>query len=241
MSQRPPPRPSAPAGRPGPALTPIAHSSAWQTAHALHAKALLPAAPTAEAFDQAAMTYWNGGEVEHTFTHANLALLRMAQAEEHHLAQQQANAALRQDLVALTQRVAALHQTLVKVGRVTSATRAVVEGASGDVVELLGALAEAWDSRPSPSQGRPARMADELDGPDGTDEPGGEDELVDVDEVDAAPSPARGAAGRAARYPQRGAPAGGVGTLSPDLIDDNGDEELVDVDDQGNPIEENQR
>jgi hypothetical protein len=232
MPPRPPPRPSAAAARPAPALTPIAQSAAWQAAQAQHGRALLPADDSAEAFDRAAMAFWTGGQVEHTFTQANLALLRMAQAEEHHLAEMQATAALRQDVAGLAARLAGLHKTLIALGRVSTAARKDLVTIGGEGLELLGALADAWDSRPEgPGGARGPRGEGEVE----DDEPGharGEDELDDeLVEVDDASqgAPARGEVGRAARYRQadlRAAPGDGSA------------DELVEVDEQGNPIDE---
>ncbi|MBL8619180.1 MAG: hypothetical protein JNM72_26445 [Deltaproteobacteria bacterium] len=229
MSQRPPPRPSPAAARPAPTLTPIAQSAAWLAAQAQHGRALLPADNSAEAFDRAAMAFWSGGQVEHTFTQANLALLRMAQAEEHHLAQMQATAALRQDVAGLAARLAGLHKTLIALGRVSTAARKELVTIRSEALEVLGALADAWDSRPPGSgraQGELGEGADEnADGGDGDVE--GDEELVEVD--DRAPSaPARADVGRAARYARDDRRAAQA---------DPPDEELIEVDEHGNPIE----
>lgn len=223
MPPRPPPRPSAAAARPAPALTSIAQSAAWLAAQAQHGRALLPADNSAEAFDRAAEAFWKGGQVEHTFTQANLALLRMAQAEEHHLAQMQATAALRQDVASLAARLAGMHKTLIALGRVSTAARKDLVTMGGEALEILGALADAWDSRP-PGAGRAQGELGEGEDAGADGEADGDDELVEVDDR----APARAGVGRAARYPQDDGRASQV---------DESAEELVEVDEHGNPIE----
>jgi len=217
MPPRTPARPSAGPSRAGPALTPIAQSGAWQTAEQLHARALLPAQPTPEAFDAAAASYWTAGQVEHTFTAANLALLRMAQAEEHHLAQLQATAAMRQDLAQLSARVDRLHGVLNAIGKATVRGQRLMEGLGGEALELLGRLADAWEDKPAGDPGADRRA------------PAGDsgDDLEELEALDAAPDAPRAGVGRAARFAQAGH----------DEVAE-GEEELVDVDEQGKPVEE---
>lgn len=219
MPPRTPARPPSGPARPAPALTSLAQSNAWLTARALHGKALLPAENSAEGFDKAAEAFWRGGQVEHTFTEANLLFLRMAQAEEHHIAELQGIAALRQDVAGLAAQLAALHKTLEAVGRLASGARRDLVTASTEAIELLGAMADAWDSRPEPGpRGQP--LVEGVDGEDDGDG-GGDDALVDLDRP---ASPRR--TSRADRQAHDG-PA------------DEGDE-LIEVDENGNPIEEGQ-
>ncbi len=221
MPPRPPARAPAAPGRPAPALTPISHSTAWQTASAQHSAALLPTDTSAEAFDRAATAFWKAGAVEHTFTHANLALLRMAQAEEHHLAQMQAAAALRQDIAGLNERLTALHATLVAVGKVAASTRRELGQASAQATELLAGLAEALDER---REGGPLRavedeeeaLLDELDGPP-------------TDLEGSRTAPQRREAGRAPQL---------VNSRAPALEPGSDEEELVEVDEHGIPMQE---
>lgn len=219
MPPRPPARPSATPGRAGPALTPIAHSAAWQTAQQLHARALTPKDGSPEAFDAAAASYWTAGQVEHVFTAANLSLLRMAQAEEHHLTQLQATAALRQDVAQLSAGVDRLHGVLTAIGKATVRGQRQMEGLGGEVIELLGRLTDAWEGKPAGDD-----RADDRAPAGGT-----EDDLEELEEVDEAPAAPRAGVGRAARFAE--APAG------PDEVAE-GEDELVDVDEQGNPVEE---
>ncbi|MFM2247224.1 MAG: hypothetical protein RL071_3298 [Pseudomonadota bacterium] len=219
MPPRTPTRPPAGPARPAPALTPLAQSNAWLTARALHGKTLLPGENSAEAFDKAAEAFWRGGQVEHTFTQANLLLLRMAQAEEHHLAELHATAALRQDVAGLAAQLAGLHKTLDALGRLASGARRDLVTASNEAIELLGAMADAWDSRPEAGpRGRPL-----VDGGQGEDDGDGDgdDALV---EVDSAAPPRRSS--RADR--QAHEEPGGEG------------DELIEVDENGNPVEEGQ-
>jgi hypothetical protein len=225
MPPRPPPRPAPTPGRAGPALTPIAHSAAWQTAHQLHARALTPADGSPEAFDAAAASYWTAGEVEHTFTAANLALLRMAQAEEHHLAQMHATAAMRQDLAELAARLDRVNGVLTAIGKATVRGQRLMEGLGGEALEQLGRLADAWDDKPAgeddatvDGDARPASAG--LRG----------EKIVGDDQA-----PPRAGVGRADRYPREPAPDNG-----PEDDDGGDDEELVDVDEQGNPLQEGQ-
>lgn len=161
MSPRPPARAPTAGGRPPPArptppLTPISQSAAWVNAQALHGAALMPREATAEAFDKTAEAYWRAGQVEHTFTTANLSLLRMAQAEEHHIALQQALAAVRQDVGGLAEQLARLQATLTALGRVSAGLRREVATATGEVMELLGGLADVLDD----TNGAPRVAAD---------------------------------------------------------------------------------
>ncbi len=224
MPPRPPARPPTAPGRPGPALTPIAHSAAWLTAEQLHARALTPKDGSPEAFDAAAASYWTAGQVEHTFTAANLALLRMAQAEEHHLAQLQATAALRQDIAELSARVDRLHGVLNAIGKATVRGQRLTEGLGGEALELLGRLADAWDDKPA---GDDDASGGEGGGPAPVDL--SDEELVDLDEAPAAPHAGVGRAARFAAAPA--APSAAQGQAEDD-------DELVDVDEQGNPVEE---
>jgi hypothetical protein len=212
--------PRASANR-GPALTAITPSNAWLTAQALHAKALLPANSTPEAFDAKASAYWSGGQVEQTFTSANLAYLHMAQAEEHHLALMGLLAAQRSDTAALARQVQSTHATLHAIGKLIQRAAAKGVAVQEEAVELLGALADAWDAR----EGGPALHADDKAPDHGFGADDGE-ELVDLDAAPAgptAPGIVAAPSGRAARY-SASAPG-------------EEEEELVEVDENGNPVE----
>lgn len=217
MPTRPPER-DPQATRRGPPLTSIQPSNAWVTAKALHGKALMPANTSPEAFDDKASAFWKGGQVEQTFTSANLAYLRLAQAEDHHLALINLLAAQRSDIAALAQQVHVLHGTLQAVGKLIKRGTADQLAIGEEALQLLTELAEAWTG--------PARPAT-VEAADEAGEFGGE-ELVDVE---ADPRP-RGRAQRpaplAAVRDQDGAPEG-------DGADD-GEEELIEVDEQGRPV-----
>jgi hypothetical protein len=202
------------ATRRGPPLTPIQPSNAWVTAKALHGKALMPPNTSPEAFDEKAAAFWKGGQVEQTFTSANLAYLRLAQAEDHHLALINLFAAQRSDIAALAQQVHVLHGTLQAVGKLIKRGTADQLGIGEEALQLLTELAEAWTG--------PARPAAAEPGDEGGDF-GGE-ELVDL-EADPRPR------GRA----QRPAPLAAVRDDDGEA-DGDGEEELVEVDEQGRPV-----
>ena len=158
MPTRPPER-DPQATRRGPPLTSIQPSNAWVTAKALHGKALMPANTSPEAFDDKASAFWKGGQVEQTFTAANLAYLRLAQAEDHHLALINLLAAQRSDIAALAQQVHVLHGTLQAVGKLIKRGTADQLAIGEEALQLLTELAEAWTSPARPATVTPAPPA----------------------------------------------------------------------------------
>jgi hypothetical protein len=140
----------------------------------------------------------------------------MAQAEEHHLAQLQATAAMRQDLAQLSVRLDGLHGVLTAIGKATVRGQRLMEGLGGEALELLARLADAWEDKPAgdPDADRRAPAGDSAD------------DLEELEELEEPDAP-RAGVGRAARFAQAGH----------DEVAE-GEEELVDVDEQGNPVEE---
>ena len=104
-------------------------------------------------------------------------------------------------------------------GRLASGARRDLVTASNEAIELLGAMADAWDSRPEAGpRGRPL-----VDGGQGEDDGDGDgdDALV---EVDSAAPPRRSSRSDRQAHEE----PGGEG------------DELIEVDENGNPVEEGQ-
>jgi hypothetical protein len=99
-----------------------------------------------------------------------------------------------------------------------------MEGLGGEALELLGRLADAWDDKPAADDDA---SGGEGGGPAPVDL--SDEELVDLDEAPAAPHAGVGRAARFAAGPA--APSAAQGQAEDD-------DELVDVDEQGNPVEE---